>query len=301
MRVALLGTGLMGAAMARRLAACGHEVTVYNRTPARAADLAEAGCRVADDPAAAVAAGDVIILTLADAEAIEAVLFGAVPAPVLDGRTVIQMGTIGGSQSTALAARLADAGAAYLEAPVLGSVPEAAAGTLLVMAAGPEATFEGCLPVLRDLGRDPVRFGEPGQAATVKLALNQLIASLTTAFALSLGLVRREGIDVEAFMGLLRQSALYAPTFDKKLPRMLGHDYGRPNFPTRHLVKDIRLFREQAAALGLDPAMLDGVEEVVLRAIEQGLGEADYSALYEGVVTGGSRPGPDHEPPPGKR
>lgn len=286
MRITVLGTGLMGAAMARRLVAMGHGVMVYNRTPARAQALAADGCRVAGDVGEALDAGDFVILTLADAPAVEAVLWEGHDGSHLDGRVVIQMGTIAAPQSRALEARVTAAGGSYIEAPVLGSIPEATAGTLLVMAAGPEGVFRRCLPLFEALGQAPVRVGEVGQAATIKLALNQLIASLTTAFSLSLGLIQREGIEVETFMGLLRDSALYAPTFDKKLPRMLGHDYANPNFTARHLAKDIRLFTEQAAGAGLDASMLDGVAGVVARTIAQGYGEADYSALYEGMARG---------------
>lgn len=289
MRITVMGTGLMGAAMARRLAATGHGVTVYNRTPARAHGLAADGCRVAADAGEAMQAGDFVVLALADAAAIETVVLDGHGEGHLEGRVVVQMGTISAPQSRALEARIEAAGGSYLEAPVLGSIPEATAGTLLVMAAGPEAVYRRCLPLFEALGRAPVRVGEVGQAATIKLALNQLIASLTTAFSLSLGLVRREGIEVETFMGLLRDSALYAPTFDKKLPRMLGHDYANPNFSARHLAKDIRLFAEQAAGAGLDTGLLDGVTEVVARTIAEGYGEADYSALYEAVSGGADR------------
>jgi len=241
---------------------------------------------LAADAGEAIQAGDFVVLALADAAAIEAVVLDGHDEGHLDGRVVVQMGTISAPQSRALEARVTAAGGSYIEAPVLGSIPEAAAGTLLVMAAGPEVVYRRCLPLFEALGRTPVRVGDVGQAATIKLALNQLIASLTTAFSLSLGLVQREDIEVETFMGLLRDSALYAPTFDKKLPRMLGRDYANPNFSARHLAKDIRLFAEQAAGAGLDTAMLDGVAGAVARTIARGYGEADYSALYEGVSTG---------------
>ncbi|MDZ7752428.1 MAG: NAD(P)-dependent oxidoreductase [Gammaproteobacteria bacterium] len=286
MRITVLGMGLMGAAMARRLVDTGHGVTVYNRTPGRAQPLAAAGCRVAADAGEALQAGDFIILALADATAIEAVLWDGHDEGHLTGRVMIQMGTIGALESRALDERVRAAGGSYLEAPVLGSIPEATAGTLLVMAGGTAELFQRCLPLFEVLSRAPVHVGEVGQAATIKLALNQLIASLTTAFSLSLGLVQREGIEVETFMGLLRDSALYAPTFDKKLPRMLEHEYANPNFSARHLAKDIRLFSEQAAAAGLDAAMLDGVAAVVGHTIAAGFGDADYSALYEGVTGG---------------
>lgn len=279
MQLALLGTGLMGAPLARRLAQCGHSVRVWNRTHARAAEIAGDGVEACTNLPEALAGAEAALTTLSDAGAIDAVL--AVPGvlPALAGKVLVQMGTIAPQESRALAARLADAGVGYLEAPVLGSRPEAARGTLLVMAGGDEASFARCLPWLRDCGPEPVLVGPVGQAAALKLALNQLIAALTSGFALSLGLVRREGVPVETFMGILRDSALYAPTFDKKLDRMLSGDYAGPNFPLKHLLKDVRLCREAAEADGLDTGVLAAIARLLEAGVAQGLAEADYSAL----------------------
>ena len=114
--------------------------------------------------------------------------------------------------------------------------------------------------------------------------MNQLIAGLTGCFSLSLGLVRAEGIDVAQFMDLLRGSALYAPTFDKKLDKYLSHDYGKANFPLKHLLKDVRLLGAVAEDAGMDTAAIAAVEAACIRAQERGYGEQDYSALYETLV-----------------
>jgi 3-hydroxyisobutyrate dehydrogenase len=114
--------------------------------------------------------------------------------------------------------------------------------------------------------------------------MNQLIAGLTATFSLSLGLVQAEGIEVETFMGLLRESALYAPTFDKKLPKYLSHDYAGANFPLKHLLKDVRLFRQVSEPLGMDNAVITTLEAACIRALGKGFGDQDYSALYEALV-----------------
>jgi len=125
-----------------------------------------------------------------------------------------------------------------------------------------------------------VHLGEVGTAMAAKLALNQLIASLTHAFSLSLHLVQRSGVEVEAFMDLLRGSALYAPTFDKKLERELKGDYSNPNFPTAHLRKDLALFQAAAQASGLDAQGLEGLLELLKNATPAGLDPLDYCALH---------------------
>ncbi len=288
MDLAVIGTGLMGRPLAERLLAGGHRVTVFNRTAERAAPLAALGARLAASAAEAVAAAEGVVTMLRDAAAIRGLLFGAAPAD-LRGRTLIQMSTIGPPESAALAAEVERAGGEYLEAPVLGSTPQAAAGTLSVLVGASPERFARWLPVLRCFGPAPVRLGDVGQAAAVKLALNQLLATEAAGFALALGMVRRSGVEPERFLDILRGSALHAKTFDAKLPRLLARDFAQPNFPAALLVKDLDLVAAEAARLGLGTAALDGVREVVRQTVERGFGDGDYSALYEAIDPAAAR------------
>jgi 3-hydroxyisobutyrate dehydrogenase len=284
MKTAVLGLGLMGAEIALRLKRQGIELTCWNRGAQRAQAARERGLPVVETAAEAIAAAELVILVLSDARAIqESLLDESDAAGVLVGRILIQMGTIGPDESRALAVRVGSLGARYLEAPVLGSLPEAREGRLIVMAGGDQDLFERCLPILKGLSRDPQLIGGVGAGAALKLAMNQLIAGLTATFALSLGLVRSEGIDVEQFMTLLRGSALHAGTFDKKLDKYLSHDYGAANFPLKHLLKDIRLFHRVAEQRGLDLGLVAALEAACERAEAQGFGDQDYSALYEAI------------------
>jgi 3-hydroxyisobutyrate dehydrogenase len=165
----------------------------------------------------------------------------------------------------------------------LGSIPEAKKGELLVMVGASEEQFKQWSSVLEQFGADPLLIGGVGTASALKLALNQLIASLTSAFALSLGFIQSQGVEVEKFMGILRQSALYAPTFDKKLGRMCDRNYTNPNFPVKHLLKDINLFLSEAENLGLKVNGLEGVRQIVQETVNNGYGEEDYSALFSVV------------------
>jgi 3-hydroxyisobutyrate dehydrogenase len=149
------------------------------------------------------------------------------------------------------------------------------------MVGATEERFALLKPLFNSLGREPRLIGPVGKAAALKLALNQLIAAETSAFALSLGLTQRSEVSVDTFMAILRESALFAPTFDKKLPRLLKRDYHQPNFSTRHLLKDVTLCSEEAAGCGLTTSGLDGIRRILEEAIAQGRGELDYSALYD--------------------
>ena len=127
-----------------------------------------------------------------------------------------------------------------------------------------------------------IPFAKSG-AASLKLALNQLIAAEISAFALSLGLVQRAGVPVDTFMAILKESVLFAPTFEKKLPRLLTRDYQHPNFSTRHILKDVDLFLKAATGYSLTTSSLEGIKPVLEQTIAQGLGDSDYSALFEVV------------------
>jgi 3-hydroxyisobutyrate dehydrogenase len=282
-RLAVLGTGLMGRPIAGRLLAAGYPVTVWNRTADKAAPLAAEGAVVAPSAAAAIRAAEAVVLMLADAPAIRDTLLSGEAADSLAGRTVIQMGTIASSESLELGARLAKHGARYLEAPVLGSIAEASGGRLVVLVGASPEEFERWLPLLRALGPDPRLVGPSGHAAALKLALNQLIATITTAYALGLGMVRRSGVDLELWAEIVRGSALYAPTFDKKLSRMVERRFLPANFPARLLLKDLRLVADQAQSLGLFAPFLAGLIAIVERTVDIGLGEADYSSLAAAV------------------
>lgn len=283
MNVGVIGTGLMGLPMAQRVLHAGRSLTVYNRTTAKLEPLRQAGATIAPSPDALIRDCTAIVLMLTNADAIRSVLFESARTE-LAGKTIIQMGTIAPTESKAIQSEITAAGGDYLEAPVLGSTPEATDGKLIVMVGGTQEQFDRWLDLLKCFGPEPRLLGPVGSAAAVKLALNQLIGSLTAAFGASLGFVVQQGVDAEAFMQILRGSALYAPTFDKKLQRMLERNFANPNFPTKHLLKDMRLFRTEADSLGLDARTIAAVEEILSQTIDLDLADADYSALFSAIV-----------------
>lgn len=281
-KVAFIGTGLMGEPMAQRLLAAKVPVVAYNRTASKLETLQTSGAEIADLPEKAIAKSDCVVLMLTNADAIKNVLLKEASRQQLSGKTVIQMSTISPQESREIHDAVVAGGGEYLEAPVLGSIPQAKAGELQVMVGASPEQFAKWSDFLKNFG-SPVLLGAVGTAAATKLALNQLIASLTTAFSLSLGFVQRQDVDVEQFMSILRQSALYAPTFEKKLPQMLERNFAHPNFPTKHLLKDTNLFLTEAEAIGLNVSSLEGVRKVLEMAQQLGLAEADYSSLFAAI------------------
>ncbi len=272
----------MGAPIAARLLQQGHRTTLYNRTSRAFAELQSQGAIVAATAQAAIESSEFLLLTLSDAAAIHDTLIHS--KPNLKHKTIIQMGTIAPQESQEIAQSIQDLGGEYVEAPVLGSIPEAKTGKLLIFVGGSQDLFDRTLPILQDLGETPRHMGEIGTAAATKLALNQLIGSLTSAFSISLALVQNSNVELDTFMDILRQSALYAPTFDKKLQRMVDHNYSSPNFPTKHLLKDMRLSRTAAQVHGIDTQLIEAIIKITERSIQQGQGESDYSAIYSAIA-----------------
>jgi len=287
MNIGIVGIGLMGRAFVERFQSQGFTVRVFNRTREAITDLEESGVLVCDSIEELTDSTDTIILMVSNADAIREVLSldqSEGQARGLRGKTILQIATISPSQSIALDEAVTSIGGRYLEAPVLGSLPEARSGTLIIMAGGPQDLFEDALPVLRALGSAPRYIGRTGSAAALKLAMNQLIAALTAGFSLSLGYARKHGVDTELFMDTVRESALYAKTYDKKLDKYLSRDFGKANFSTRHLLKDIRLFIDDAKAAGLNTAALEGIEQITRQTVEEGYDVMDYSSIYQVIA-----------------
>ena len=281
--IALLGTGLLGEAIGRRLLEQGVTLKVWNRTTAKCQPLLEHGAALIDNLDGAAKGCQAVITVLRD---------GPVSAEViadlgdLDAICCLPMGTMGISESRQLEVQVQGKNGTYLEAPVLGSKSEALNGSLLVMAGGDPAVFQQQLPVLRLLAADPKWMGPTGSGAASKLALNQLIGSLTHGYSLALRLVQASGLEIERFMEVLRPSALYAPTVDKKLERMITNDFTNPNFSTALLRKDLKLFVREAALAGVNAEALVGLVQLLNRAEGTSLDVGDYSALH--ALTAGS-------------
>ncbi|MEU8090199.1 NAD(P)-binding domain-containing protein [Micromonospora chalcea] len=206
--IAVLGTGHMGTPIARRLLAGGNRVRVWNRSPERSEPLAAVGATVAASPSAAVDGAEVVVVMLADAGAVETVLFGpdGAATALRPGTVVVQMSTIGPDEVRAVAGRL-PAGVYLLDAPVGGSVNAARAGTLVIFAGGPADAVERAAPVLGQLGT--VRHCGPiGAGAAVKLVANTGLVTAVAALHDALAVAAALGVDRQAALDVLDRGAL---------------------------------------------------------------------------------------------
>lgn len=279
-RIGVLGIGVMGNALCERLASQNYRVTAFNRSKREEhGDLTLSGINVVYDVTKAVDDSDVVFLTLSDAAAIRGLLHELQVASSA-GKIFIQMGTIAPQESVAIGATIERLGSKYLEVPVMGSAAETKAGTLIAMVGGELALFERVEPILRALTSSTAFTGEVGSAAALKLAMNQLTAALTSAFSLSLAFCIENGVDVDVFMSTLRNSALYAKAYDKKLAKYLSRDFGNASFSPKHLLKDVSLFIAGARDCNLETSAVEGLERIVARAVASDLSHLDYSSIY---------------------
>ena len=281
-KIAFFGTGLLGSPMAHRLLEAKYDLVVYNRTTSKTDSLKKSGAEVVLNPAEAFEKAQVFITMLTDYRAIDEVLFSD-PSRQFQGKTWFQMSTISPMESIFLKQQFEEAGGEYMEAPVLGSIVQAKNRALVVFFGGLVAQYKQWLSFLNVFGDRVIRMGNVGKAAAAKMAFNQLIASLTTSFAMSLGYLRESGVNIRRFMEILRISALYAPTFDKKLNRMVNRNFVKPNFPVKHLLKDVDLMLGEFGKKGINIDPLEGVKRILLKAIADGEADMDYSALYNAV------------------
>ncbi len=276
-RVTVLGTGIMGSAMARLLARAGLDTTVWDRTPAATGPLADAGVRVAGSPAEAVAGADVVITMLPDGDAVSAVMFDGTAEALADGAAWAQMGTIGVRSTELLADRLTRLrpGVLFVDAPVSGSKGPAENGQLLILASGPSAAVPVVAPVFDVIGRRTVWLGEAGAGSRMKLAVNAYMSVLIEGVAEALELVDRLGVDAGKLDEVIEGGPLDAPIADAKLHKMQRGDYA-PEFPLQWALKDVDLAIEAAGGDALP--LLAALSRQWHAAVQAGHGREDVSA-----------------------
>jgi len=283
LRVAFLGMGRMGSRVARNVAAGGFPVTLYNRTRAKAEEVAAGvGGAVADTPAAAARDADVVITMLADASAVEAVYVGGDGAlrGLGPGKVAVDMSTSGPDFVRRLGAMVADAGASLVDAPVSGSTSTAESGDLMLMVGGADADVERVRPVLGAAGSTIIHVGPPGAGATMKLAVNAIVFGLTQSVAEALVLAERAGIDRLVAYEVIAGSAVAAPLVYYRRATFEHPGEVPPMFSIDLAIKDLNLILGLAAQVGAHmPQTQENLD--VMRRAAPAHGEDDIAAVAE--------------------
>jgi 3-hydroxyisobutyrate dehydrogenase len=274
--VAVLGTGIMGAPIARRLAEAGHEVRAWNRTVERSEPLAAAGVAVAWEPAEGAAHTDAVVTMLADAAAVDEVVVDQyVPEAIGPGALWLQMGTIGVTATDRLAKHARERGVLFVDAPVLGSRSHAESGQLFVLASGPESARPLANELLAPLARRVEWLGEAGAGSRLKLAFNSWILCTLENLAETLALTEAFGIEPRRFLDLLAGEPFDMAYAHLKGELMLAREFP-PAFPLRLARKDLALVLDEA---GVELPLVEAVRAQLERAVELGHGDDDAAAV----------------------
>ena len=282
-RVAVLGTGIMGSAMARNLLRGGLAVTVWDRSPEATAALAREGAQAAGSAAEAVRDASVVITTLPTAAVVELVMFGDhVAEAFAPGAVWAQMGTIGVEATEETVERLAKIrpDLLFVDAPVSGSKGPAEQGQLLILASGPDAAKGSLSEPFAAIGRNTVWLGPAGQGSRMKLVVNAYMSTLIEGVAEAVELARRLGIDVAALDAAIQGGPLDAPIADAKLHKIASGDYA-PEFPLQWALKDVDLALDAGGGTGLP--LLAALSRQWHTLVDAGHGREDVSAARLGL------------------
>jgi 3-hydroxyisobutyrate dehydrogenase len=279
--IAVLGTGIMGAAMARNLVKAGHEVRVWNRTPAKAQPLAGDGALVAGTPAEAVDGADALLTMVYDGPAALDAVRQAAPA-LRPGQLWSQSTTVGLESVPELAALAALHGVVFFDAPVLGTRQPAESGQLTVLAAGPPAQRPAIAPVFDAVGSRTQWVGEDGSAGAatrLKLVVNSWVLGVTHVAAEAVALAQGLGVDPQDFLGAVAGGPLDLGYLRAKAAAILARDFSA-NFAADTAEKDSRLILAAAQQAGVRLDVMAAGAQRFRRAIAQGHGHEDMAATY---------------------
>lgn len=283
MRVAVLGTGIMGAPIAANIAGAGHDVIVWNRTREKAERVE--GADVAGSPAEAASGADAVLTMLTAADAVRDVMTDGVLDAIGDDVPWLQMSTVGVDGTNELAQLARDAGVAMVDCPVLGTKKPAEDAKLTVLAAGPKPVRQKADEVFDAISQKVVWLGdEPGAGTRAKLVLNTWVIGLTEVLAESLALAQALDVDQEKVLEILDGNPVGSPYVQLKGKAMVSESF-EPSFPLRLALKDAELVLDAAPDAIRMPATRAAAEQYA-RAADAGHGDEDMAATYLACVNG---------------
>ena len=280
-----IGLGVMGGRMAARLLSKGHAVVGYNRTRSKAQALAGHGLRVASTPREAAAAADVTFVMVANSDALKSVADGAdgFVAGLGAGKIVVDMSTVSPALSRALAARVREAGAEMVDAPVSGSVLTLEQGKLSIMVGGDRATFDRVHSLLEDIGPKVTYVGAHGLAVSMKIAMNISVAVQMLAFAEGILLAEKSGIARDVAVDVMTHSAIGSPMLQYRGPFVLRLP-DEAWFDTTMMQKDLRLALDMGRELGVPLPTTSTTNEWLTAARAMGLADEDFAAVFQALA-----------------
>lgn len=281
-RVGIVGTGMLGSAVAFRLLDMGVEVYIYNRTGSKLSAVVARGAHACRSPREVAERSNLVITVVRDAKAVSGVSFGN--DGIISGRhadlAVADMSTIAPLKSREITARYLQYNIDKIDIPVMGGPNVAASGDLVMMASGSKDAFDRNKGILEMVAKTVFYLGGPGVAHSVKLAMNLQITMLALALSEGLTLMKGMGVDPTIFLDVLN-STYFRTGMSKKKAYLMAEGKYDATFTLANLKKDISTIVSTAKSLGLDLPMIAMAEDVYGAAVEHGLGHVDYTGIIE--------------------
>jgi 3-hydroxyisobutyrate dehydrogenase-like beta-hydroxyacid dehydrogenase len=280
MNIGFIGLGRMGFPMAQNLLNAGFSLTIYNRTPSKAAPLIQAGARQADSPVEAVTEGGIVITVVSDDQALDEIVTDAFCSKLGKEGVHLSMSTLSLETARKLSAKQAKYGNYYVAAPVFGPPAAAADRKLWICLSGNEAAKNKVLPLLESMGQGIYDFGEEPTAATlVKLTGNFMIQAALEAMSEGLTLAEKHGLDQKQVMGMLSDTVFACPPYKNYGKKIAGKGFEDVTFSLKLAAKDNRLVREAAAEKNIPMPLADLVYKHFTAGLEKQRGEQDMTAI----------------------
>jgi 3-hydroxyisobutyrate dehydrogenase len=285
--VAILGLGIMGSGMAQRLLSRNFPLTVYNRNPEKSASFASAGAHVAKTPREAAARSQIIISMVSNDAASRNVWLGEDGA--LEGATthaiLIESSTLTTAWIHELSTKAAEHGCGFLDAPVTGTKPHAASGELVFLVGGASEVVEAARPIFSVLGRETIHLGPVASGALMKLVNNFMCGVQAASLAEALSLIHAGGLDRSAALSILTGGAPGSAIVKRVADRVMTNDY-TPNFALRWMAKDLSYAVGEASGQKIPFETATAALSVFERAVDDGHGDEDFSAVAKAGATG---------------
>ena len=282
MKIGIIGIGMLGEAVALNLLNLGFDVSVYNRTKEKAAEVEKNGATVMDSPKAVADNSELIIIIVKDASAVKEVSFGKNGIIESENKKLIvaDMSTIEPSESREIADKFEQKQIQKLEIPVMGGPNVAITGKLVMMASGPKNSFDQCKTIFEKIANKVFFLGTQGTANSIKLAMNLQITMLALSLSEGITLVEKSKVDPKIFLEVLNSTYFKTGMSENKAFKMIDGDYDA-TFTLSNLKKDISTMISTSKKLGIELPMIMKAEKIYENAIKEGLGNNDYTGIIE--------------------
>jgi 3-hydroxyisobutyrate dehydrogenase-like beta-hydroxyacid dehydrogenase len=281
-KIGFLGLGIMGTAMAGNILKAGYPLLVYNRTAAKAKDLVAAGATLVPTPLALAEGVNVIIAMVTGPEALDELLWGenGAASGFTTDKTFINMSSVQPHYTRDLAAELAPLGVVFIDAPVSGTKKPAQEGTLLILAGGEQDKIDALAPIFAVLGKKVIYCGPVGQGSMMKMTINLLLGVMMAGLAESLNFGLKNGLDQEAVLDVVFSGPLNCGLFQMKADMLRTRTFP-PNFPLKHMTKDLKFFTDTAYDSGAPAPAAHAILQLFHSGVGFQLGDEDFAAVFQ--------------------